>query len=69
MAAERRRQRVKKLTWAFVNHKAGGGRLVKANYRYVKGEGAPPVTHLPEKEAPLGATAEPARMHAITLKE
>ena len=50
-------------------HRAGGKHPVKANYRYVKGEGPPPVTHLPDKREPTGFTAEPARMHDLTMKD
>ena len=54
---------------AEAGHRAGGSNPVKANYRFVKGEGAPTVTHLPDKDASTGAKSEPARMHELTLKD
>ncbi len=47
---ERQQQRQRRLTLATARHRAGAGRPVKANYDYIKGEGAPPVTHLPDPE-------------------
>ena len=41
---------------------------MKANYNFIKGDGGPPVSHLPDPEASRGVTAEPDRMHEITLK-
>ena len=42
---------------------------MKANCKFIKGEGAPPVTHLPDEEADAGFPAEPERMHELTMKD
>lgn len=63
---ERDAQRCVKIGAARGKHRAGAGTPVAANYRFVKGEGPPPVTHLPDPEAEGGATSEPARMHDLT---
>ncbi len=46
---EQTRQREVRLIQARARHEEGAGRPVTANYKHIKGEGAPPVTLLPDR--------------------
>ncbi len=69
MKEGRKRQRERRLTLARARHRAGGLSPVKANYTFIKGEGPPPVSHLPDPVEPTGFTAEPERMRDLTMKD